>query len=444
MSKTKKIIIALICIFITILGIIYFIGIAYFQTHLKIGTNINGYSCSFKTWEEAASLLEKEVDNYAIAVNTRNNGVEKVASKDISMVFNGQNEIKNILNKQNYYLWFIPEIGEKRLSEDCYSIDYKTAEKFLDTLKCMNNMVKGQTAAIVETNGYYQVSPGVKGTDLDTDKAKAVIESAMRQWKKSVNLEDAGCYIDADMADEDELQKQCDFLNSIQETILTLDFGDRVEKITMDVIKQQLLNENYMLTKDSVTPYVQNLASKYDTVGLQRKFITYNDRTALIAGGDYGWKMNIDKTAEKLVELINNDTIEVVDAEYDQEAVSRDTNDIKYSYIEIDTSNRTLVLYINGTPTVQTQIHLGSNITPGFYKITTKGNDTIAFGQYSITQYVEMSSGFSGTADISSFSANSIGENCIGISDAAALTNLLTKTDMSWPVVVYNDSNVQS
>ena len=83
MSITKKIVLTLLCILSIVLGTGYFLGLAYFQTHFKIGTTINGFHCSFKSIDEAETLLSREVESYAIAVNTRNNGVEKIAANDV-------------------------------------------------------------------------------------------------------------------------------------------------------------------------------------------------------------------------------------------------------------------------------------------------------------------------------------------------------------------------
>ena len=81
MKTTRKIIITMLCVLCIILGTSYFLGMAYFQTHFKIGTTINGFHCAFKTIDETEVLLSKEVNSYAIAIDTRNGGVEKLAAR---------------------------------------------------------------------------------------------------------------------------------------------------------------------------------------------------------------------------------------------------------------------------------------------------------------------------------------------------------------------------
>lgn len=170
-------------------------------------------------------------------------------------------------------------------------------------LKCMNNMVKGESAHIVDTNDFYQVSPAVRGTDLDKTKTRQVIETAIRQWKPEVNLEDSGCYIDAGEISEEELQQECDLLNSIQDTIITYDFGDRKETVDFKTVQEKFLDENYMFSTKKVKKYIKKIAKKYDTVGAERTFMTFDDRSAIISGCDYGWKIDIEKTQQSCLNI---------------------------------------------------------------------------------------------------------------------------------------------
>ena len=106
----------------------------------------------------------------------------------------------------------------------------------------MNDMVKPESAHIVETSDFYQVASAVKGNELDVNKARQIIETAIRQWQPEVDLEASECYIEAEDIDEDVLQQRCDLLNSIQDTIITYDFGDRKETIDFEKIKDKFIN----------------------------------------------------------------------------------------------------------------------------------------------------------------------------------------------------------
>lgn len=443
MSKTKKIVITLICLLSIVLGTGYFLGLAYFQTHFKIGTTINGFHCSFKSVDEVELLLSRSAESYAMAVETRNNGVEKIAADNVGLTFSGRQNLINIINNQDYTLWFIPE-KEYRLPADCYQIDETKMKQEIAKLKCMKDMIKPQNAYIVETNGVYQVSPEIKGTSLDKEKTTQIIETAIKQWKPSVNLEEAGCYINNESLDEEKLQQSCDLLNSIKDTIITYDFGDRKETVDINKIQDTFLDDNFQLSGKCIREYIEELAQKYDTIGDEREFVTFDDKTISISGGDYGWKMDVNQTANNLLSLIKEETIDVVEPVYEQTAVSRNKNDIGHSYLEIDTTNRKAILYIDGSPTVQTDIFTNGSIQKGFYRIKTKQPTTenglinsIMFGDSAVYQYDSTASqSFSGNEDISAIASNGVKEGCIAINNAD-MESIFKNINDTWPIVVY-------
>ena len=49
--------------------------------------------------------------------------------------------------------------------------------------------------------------------------------------------------------------------------------------------------------------------------------------------------------------------------------MSRDTNDIGYTYVEVDLPNQRLVVYRDGVPVVDTGIIAGSGTPEGVYQI---------------------------------------------------------------------------
>lgn len=438
MSTTKKIVIVFICVFCMILGTGYFLGMAYFQTHYKIGTTINGFHCSFQTINEADELLTRKVESYAIAVETRNNGVEKITADEAGLTFHGKDELVQIIKNQNSWLWFLPEMKGYSLPAECYSIDEEKMGETMASLKCMNSMVKSEGAHIVNTKDYYQVAKAVKGTELDKRKTRNIIETAIRKWSNNVNLEETGCYIDADPGEEEPLQTQCDILNKIQDEIITYDFGDRKETVTFDTVKKKFFDENYLFDEEKIAKYIENIAKKYDTVGGKRKFITFDDRSVNVTGGDYGWKINTEKTAEDLLENIKNGTIDVIEPVYEQTAESRDKNDIGHSYLEIDTIQRKAVLYIDGKAIVQTSIKTNGTISSGCYKVKNKENMIITFGKSSI--YADdtdnTDSNFTGTDDISGYSQNNVKKGCMTVKENQ-MKEIFEKMEENWPIIIY-------
>ena len=117
---------------------------------------------------------------------------------------------------------------------------------------------------------------------------------------------------------------------------------------------------------------IAELAKKYDTVGTERTFSTYDNQEITVSGGNYGWVIDQEKETDALYQDIMDKKTEVREPVYEQEAQSRNTNDIGYSYIEIDLTRQRMVLYQNGSPIVDTGFAASSSTPTGVYRLGDK------------------------------------------------------------------------
>lgn len=60
------------------------------------------------------------------------------------------------------------------------------------------------------------------------------------------------------------------------------------------------------LTKQ-IEAYISELAAKYDTVGTERTFNTYDGREITVSGGNYGWQIDQKAELKELTELIKTE-----------------------------------------------------------------------------------------------------------------------------------------
>ena len=136
-------------------------------------------------------------------------------------------------------------------------------------------------------------------------------------------------------------------------------------------------------TAEKIASYIYKLGKKYDTRGISREFLTYDDRKEQISGGDYGWVIDQEKEVKALEALIKKGAVEVHKPAYIQSAQSRDSNDIGYTYLEIDKKNKQLICYMDGKPIVQTSGVFGA-LDSGCYTLNdVQAGDVISltFGQ---------------------------------------------------------------
>ena len=113
---------------------------------------------------------------------------------------------------------------------------------------------------------------------------------------------------------------------------------------------------------------IAELAKKYDTVGTERTFSTYDNQEITVSGGNYGWVIDQEKETDGLMNAILSGQTDVRTPVYEQEAKERDSNDIGYTYIEVDKENSQFILYVDGNPVIQTTGISGS-IENGVYSL---------------------------------------------------------------------------
>lgn len=349
MRWVKRILITVGMLFVIAGAAVYGGGCWYFQNHFLLGTEVAGFSVPFMTAAETEKLLNEEILSYALAVDTRNGGREKLTAEQVGMRYQSTGEVRKLIKDQPYLKWLLAK-GENHSLTGGFKLNQEKFEQAVKELKCANNMQAPVNARILKVDGKYQIIPEVNGTQLELEKAKGLIETALKRGDVSVSLE--SCYKNPTVfSDDPELIRNCDILNKMQGTIITYDFGDRSEFIDGKIAEEWVVDN--VLDRENVKSYVEELAEKYDTCGTERKFITYDDREIPLVGGEYGWKIDVDKEADALYDLITKGAVTVRTPVYVQEAKSRERNDIGYDYLEIDTTASRIILYIDGDPVVQ-------------------------------------------------------------------------------------------
>lgn len=372
MSRGKKIVIGMIIALVILTAAAYGYGVYYFTNHFLPGTKMNGWNCSYMTIDEAEGLLAEQVAAYVLTVNTRNNGQESITADQAGLVYVPDGEVKKLMKEQNRYKWFLAFNQQKTYEmASSVSLDKAKSKKAVLSLNAMQkeNNVEPTDAYIKETEEGYVIVPETEGTTLDRQKTLKVIRAAIMAGNTSVSLDEDECYLKPSVyRDNETLVKDCRQMNKWTDVIITYDFGDRREIVDRNVIKNWLIKNkkgNYTLDKKLVAEYVYSLGYKYDTFGCTRTFITYDGREKTIQGGDYGWAIDQSAETEALIDAIRSGVTQVREPVYAFRGWSRNTNDIGYTYVEIDLTNQRMVFYKDGIPIVDTPVVTGNPNVPG-------------------------------------------------------------------------------
>jgi lipoprotein-anchoring transpeptidase ErfK/SrfK len=361
------------------------------------------------------------------------------------------------MKNQDRFKWFLA-FNQEQNYEIPSSFVFDT-EKLYDTvsnLKCMlpENTTEPMDAQIQETKEGFEIVPETEGTALKKEEVQNLIAQAIVLGTTSVDLEAEGCYEYPSVYRDDELLiENCRRMNTLTDVIITYDFADRTETVDKDLIKNWVMEDEdgyYVLDRQTIAAYVSGLAEKYDTFGNSRTFTTYAGVSKIIDGGNYGWIIDQEAETQALMDAIESGVTQVREPVYKQEAWERDSNDIGYTYIEIDLSNQRLVLYMNGTPVVDTYTITGNPNVPGYetpigcYTIADMQSPATVTGEeYSSVNYWIAFCGNIGINDAAW--RNSFGNNiylfegscgCVNISYDAA-QQLYQNVSVGMPVVVY-------
>lgn len=412
MSTGKKVLIIFIIIFLALTAAAYYAGLRYFTGHFLPGSMVNGFNCSYMTEKETEELLSQKVGAFVLAVETQNHGVESISAGDVGLDYVPDGKVGELMLAQNRYKWFLAfSQHETYQMEVLTGYDAAKMEEAVGALDCMQleNVIMPSDAFIKDNGESFEIVPEVEGSYLNKERTVAVIADAMVRGITSVNLEEAGCYERPVVhADDPQLVKNCEQMNEIVKVVITYDFADRRERVDRTLIKDWLtvdVDGNVTLDENKVAEYVYELGRKYDTFGCTRTFRTYNGREITIEGGDYGWA--IDQTGETygLIEAILSGETQVREPVYAYEAWSRDSNDIGYTYVEIDLTAQRLVLYVNGYPQVDTPIvsgnpnYAGSETPTGCFAIDNMSSPAVLTGE-GYEQHVDYWIPFTGNVGI--------------------------------------------
>lgn len=391
--KQKRIRRALLCGGV-LLAVVYIAVAIYFGFHFYEGTEIYGIVCSQKTADEVKTEVADRLLDYRLEIRERADKTEYLTAQQIGLAFVDNHSIDRMLRAQYSFIWPVMILmNRSEMATVAFSYDEDAAVAAFESLECMNPIyvTAPQDAYVKVTEEGFSVEPEVMGTTLDREKVQREVLHALDSGSSTLVLEEQGCYVDPEVyEDDEELQRIAEEKNELARANITYDFGDRQEIVNAPVIADWIVtmaDGSYVIDDVSVTNYVEQLAEKYDTFGLPREFYTSIGTTVTLTGGDYGWCIDQDATVVALLNALADGYQGTMEPEYLYTAMSRDTNDIGYTYVEVCISQQRMWCYENGTCIVDTPVVTGNpnkgNGTPsgGVWAIDAKKRNAVLVGE---------------------------------------------------------------
>ncbi len=358
-------------------------------------TTINGMDASKKSIEEVKKSIASGVEGYVLSIRERGESIEEIKGKDIGLesVFDGS--LEKLLADQKTYKW-LKHIKTPQEFDIGTMIQYDKDkfESAVSGLSCLREelMEKPENAHVsdyVPGQGYTIVA-AKEGNQLDPEIVQTGISQAVMGLQTEVSLEELGAYVKPQIpADDPQLIAQVQELNKYVNASITYKFGDEKKVLNGDTISKWIgIGEDgkVYLSSSSVTAYVKELASKYDTSTKAKSLKTSYGQTVKITGGSYGWKIDQSAEADELAELIRSGQSQVREPVYKQKAASHGDTDYGSTYVEVNLTAQHLYFYKDGKLVVDSDFVSGNESkgwsTPaGVFSLSYKQKDATLKGE---------------------------------------------------------------
>lgn len=360
---------------VSVVAAVYICGFIISSIFFYSNTKINGINVSGKKITEAEKLIVDDMNTYTLDVKF-SNCTETVKVGDGGLSLSLAESVKDIKKKQKPYLWFM-HFGKTYEYDVKFIASFNDSEmgEFLMSYDAMKkeNMTKSKNASVDISSGVAQIVSDETGTELDTESVCDVVEKALTNCDDSVDIAEAGCYVEADIKSDSP-----SIVNgySAAEDFLSIDAVYDFAGYKVSIPKEELaamayLDEsgNLKISKEKVYEYAAKFAARYTTAGTERKFKTHSGDIIGIYGQYYGWIIDEEKEAEELYELICKKQSFTKEPACEKTGYAMgEMNDIGNTYIEIDLTNQHLYYYVDGKLVLDNDIVSGWLYNPNNYK----------------------------------------------------------------------------
>ncbi len=330
-------------------------------------TYINNIDVSGMTLEEAQDTLLASASVDDLVLITASNKEAAFAAKDYEAAYSLSDTALDEAFGENRLLW-LGKLFKASQYEVKYDFSY-SKETLTTLIKNYNwgNAPAENAKIVMNESGVYEIQPETAGDVFDTAILMNYVNEQLTDDVCTIQMAESGCYdkFAAEIRSED-LTDELEHCNKFAACMITFDFSDRKEVIYGEQIADWVKFDaegSMVFDYQAIHTYVENMAAKYDTYGLDRTFRSTMDGTITVpwtGTSIYGWRINADDTTTQIIELIEAGQSVTVEPKYTYYGYCRDTNDIGNTYVEIDISAQHLWYYKNGAVVMESDCVTGT------------------------------------------------------------------------------------
>lgn len=430
MTATKA---ALICTCILLTGLMagggfLIVGNKMYEDSFLDNTYISGVDVGGMDKRQALEEVKKKAGIPDVLAITKRDGSQiTIPLADIGYKDNTEELVNKYYNGQDHGKWLSAMFDKEEYSiKNSFHYDKKKLESILAHKLIKNQKAKAPQDAYISRNdaGSFMVVGENDGDSIDTNKIQLLfdyVESELDELHFDIAIGSVDCYKKAKLHSED-LYERCQKLNNLHNIEIVIDFQLNTEKIDGPTIMKWVGYDEdapvnaLEVDRDKVEQYVSLLASRYDTFGKDRQFVSTSRGPITVPQGEgcYGWWLDQDAMTDHIIECIENCESTRMDAIYYVNPDSTysytcnpdwltDKTDYGDTYFDVDLKMQHMWYYENGEMKMESDIVSGypseSRNTPaGVYKLWLKERGKTLVGSsdgQSYASYVEFWNYFS-------------------------------------------------
>ena len=380
-------------VFVGVLAAAY-IGVSvYFTSHFYMNTEINGHDFSMKTAADVKEYIEQQVQGYSLTILEKDNKTDSISGEEISLKYNENKDIENVLKKQNAFLWpqaFFVKNSSKATVDVSY--DREALEDKISRLQAVKAEQIPPTSAYPRFDGTeYVVEPEVTGSEVNQELLREKIHQYISEFQPELDMVGENCYaLPKYTSESGDVKAACNEMNQYLKASITYSMDQPVvvdktlisEWVTADAEMKVTFNEG------AVREWLREFGKQYDTVGKTRTITSPWGKTVEVSGGTYGWSVDEEAELPALVNSIKNGEVVTREPIYvdGQRAASRGPQDWGSTYAEVDLSGQHMWFIIDGAVALDTDVVTGvptpAKETPsGVYSILEKELNSTLVGE---------------------------------------------------------------
>lgn len=371
---------------------IYLGGVVFHMNHFGTMTTINGINVSGKSVKKAESLLLKDAENYNLDIQFKDTDFY-FALGDGDSTVELTESVHSILKKHTPLLWFVDSF-RKYDYKIAYTVlcDKEKLKECLAQCPAMDEteMTESKDAKVVLKDGKAEIIPDKIGTKIDTAKFYDKLINALKNYEETFDVLKEECYVPAHILTDSESVLRA---KENADAFINIDAVYEIGGYTYEIPKEELTKMAYVsadgtvkISRDNVRLYVEELDTKLSTVDTDRKFVTHDNKTILVHGKNYGWRIDVEAETEELYAALSEKKSFEKEMNCSRHGyVYNETNDIGSTYVEIDLTNQHAYFYQDGkmkwdSDCVSGQIP-GHKTPGGLYGLTYKEKNATLVGE---------------------------------------------------------------